>query len=250
MDGVRLTCCVVIFNEDINVLKKMIDCFLSIPFAKKMFLIDNSSNQDFTITNTEEIEYIKNKRNVGFGRAHNQILGHIEGKSDYHLVLNPDVEFDGVIFQKLISSLENDDKITMISPKVLNSDGSLQFTCRKNPTVKEMISRRLGINKDYVKEREYRDIDLNKSFTPEFIHGCFMLFKTKDFVALGGFDSRYFLYLEDADLCREIRKSNRKLLYFPDVHIKHLHRKGSSKRIKLLFYHIASAYKYFKKWKK
>ena len=249
MNKVKLTCCVVIFNEDMAVLKTTIDGFLSIPFSKKMFLIDNSSTQNFLLADNEEIEYIKNNQNVGFGRAHNQILEQIKGKSEYHLVLNPDVEFDGGIFKKLFSVLENDDEIAMISPKVLNSDGSLQFTCRKNPTIKGMISRRLGVNKNYVEDREYRNIDLNKPFTPKFIHGCFMLFKTKDFIALGGFDSRYFLYLEDADLCREIIKNDKKILYFPEVQIKHLHRKGSSKRLKLLFYHITSAYKYFNKWK-
>ncbi len=214
-----------------------------------MFIVDNSSTRNFNIENSEEVEYIKNEENIGFGRAHNQILKLIEGKSDFHLVLNPDVEFDGRIFEKLFFALEGNEKIAMISPKVVNYDGSLQFTCRKNPTIKEMISRRLGINKEYVEEREYRNIDLNKSFAPEFIHGCFMLFKMQDFMDLGGFDNRYFLYLEDADLCREVRRHNKEVLYFPEVEIKHLHRKGSSKRLKLLFYHIASAYKYFRKWK-
>ena len=249
MNKIRLTCCVVIYNENEAVLKRTIDSFLSIPFSKKIFIVDNSSISNFKIENTKEVEYIKNERNIGFGRGHNQILKLIEGKSDFHLVLNPDVEFEGNIFKKLFSILENNEKTAMISPKVLNNDGSLQFTCRKNPTIKEMISRRLGINKEYVEEREYRNIDLNKSFTPEFIYGCFMLFKTKDFIYVGGFDNRYFLYLEDADLCREVRRHNKELLYFPEVEIKHLHRKGSSKRLKLLFYHIASAYKYFRKWK-
>ena len=247
MKKVTLTCSLVIFNEDIAVLSKTINSFLSIPFSKKMFIIDNSYFQNLNI-GSEEVEYIKNQKNVGFGRAHNQILKIVEGTSDYHLILNPDVEFRGIIFKNLFCALEKDKRIVMVSPKVVNTDGSLQFTCRKNPTIKEMISRRLGINKEYVNEKEYRNIDLSKSFQPEFIHGCFMLFKTKDLIALKGFDNRYFLYMEDADLCREIRQNNKTILYFPEVQIKHLHRKGSSKQIKLLFHHIISAYRYFRKW--
>ena len=247
MKRVVLTCSLVIFNEEMTVLKRTIDSFLSIPFSKKMFIIDNSCFQSLTIHN-DEVKYIKNKTNIGFGGAHNQVLKMIEGKSDYHLILNPDIEFEGIIFKKLFSAFEKHKQVVMVSPKVINSDGSLQFTCRKNPTIKEILSRRLGINKDYVHDREYRDRDLSKPFQPEFIHGCFMLFKTNDLIALKGFDSRYFLYMEDADLCRKILQKNSSILYFPEVYIKHLHRKGSAKRIKLLFYHIISAYKYFKKW--
>jgi len=75
-----------------------------------------------------------------------------------------------------------------------------------------------------------------------------MLFKTVDFKSLGGFDERYFLYMEDADICRKINKTEKKILYFPNVEIMHQHQKGSSKSVKLFIYHLSSAIKYFLKW--
>jgi hypothetical protein len=90
--------------------------------------------------------------------------------------------------------------------------------------------------------------NLEKSFYPDFIHGCFMLFKTKDFKNIEGFDERYFLYLEDADLCRKIDAVGKKKLYYPNIEITHQHQRGSTKNIKLFFYHLSSAFKYFLKW--
>ena len=75
-----------------------------------------------------------------------------------------------------------------------------------------------------------------------------MFFKTNDFIELGGFNERYFLYMEDADICREIDKLGKKKLFFPSVEITHLYQKGSSNNIKLFSYHISSAIKYFLKW--
>ena len=75
-----------------------------------------------------------------------------------------------------------------------------------------------------------------------------MLFKTQGFKDLKGFDERYFLYMEDADLCKKISKNDKKALYYPKVEIIHHHQKGSSKNIKLFFYHVTSAIKYFLKW--
>ena len=75
-----------------------------------------------------------------------------------------------------------------------------------------------------------------------------MLFKTADFIRIGGFDERYFLYMEDADICRTLLKNNRKILFFPQERITHIHRRGSSKSIKLAFFHIISAIKYSLKW--
>ncbi|CAL2105738.1 Glyco_trans_2-like domain-containing protein [Tenacibaculum sp. 190524A02b] len=247
MNKVKISCSIVIYNENINVLNKTIQSFLSLPYSYKLYIIDNSDLKEYK-PSFNSIEYIKNKTNIGFGSAHNLVLNKIKNKSEYHLVLNPDVEFDAGIFKELFYELEKDIDLMMISPKVLYPDGRIQYTCRKHPTIKELISRRLGIYKDYTLAREYRDKDLAQAFYPDFIHGCFMLFKTSDFIKLKGFDERYFLYLEDADICREIKQEGKKIMYYPNVYIKHAHRKGSAKKIKLLLYHISSAFKYFNKW--
>ena len=245
----QISASIVLYNENKCDLEKTISSFLNTSFNKTLFLIDNSSSKDFLlkeIINKDDVVYIKNDENLGFGKAHNLVLDKID--SDYHLILNPDIDFNSNILNDLVEELDNNENLSMISPEVKYPNGKLQYTCRKKPTIKEMVFRRIGCNKKYVNQRQYLDKDLSKPFHPQFIHGCFMLFKTDDFVKLNGFDERYFLYMEDADICRKIKQTGKEILYYPKVNITHIYRKGSSKKIKLLFHHILSAIKYFRKW--
>jgi len=247
-EKVLISASIVLFNEDEKMLQKTIRSFLETPVSKKLFLIDNSpTNRLKKLANqTVEIEYIHTAKNLGFGRAHNIVLDKIN--SDFHLILNPDVIFKKEVLPNLGKELVKNPNVAMISPKVCYPNGDLQNTCRKNPTPKEMIGRRLGIFTKTVQERSYQDKNFTKPFYPQFIHGCFMLFKTADLKKIKGFDERYFLYLEDADICRKIKHQHKEILYFPDEQIIHIHRKGSAKKIKLLWYHLQSAFKYFRKW--
>lgn len=243
----QITATIVLYNQNIEVLKKTVASFLNTPLSKKLFLIDNSSiNLLENHFKHPEIEYIFVGKNIGFGKAHNLILDKIN--SDFHLILNPDVVFNVDIIPTLIKVLETNINIAFTTPKVIYPNKNLQYVCRKHPTFFNLINRNLNIFKKLVLKDQYRDRDLNKPFYPDFIHGCFMLFNTRDFKELKGFDPRYFLYMEDADLCRKIDKSGRKILYFPEVKIIHQHQKGSAKKLNLFFRHTSSAIKYFLKW--
>ena len=98
-------------------------------------------------------------------------------------------------------------------------------------------------------EQEYRNKDLSKPFFVEYLTGCFQLYKTAAFTALNGFDERYFLYMEDVDICKKIDTTGKKKLYYPNVSITHVLKQGSSKNFKLFCYHLSSAVKYFLKWR-
>ena len=184
--------------------------------------------------------------NKGFGKAHNLVLNKIN--SDFHLILNPDVEFQSNVISNLIKVLLNEPKVSFITPKVLYPNKEIQFVCRKHPTFFDLINRKLKISKKNIRKNEYQDQDLEHPFYPDFIHGCFMLFKTEDFKRLKGFDERYFLYMEDADMCRKIDDIGKKKLFYPKIEITHQHQKGSSKSVKLFLFHLSSAFKYFLKW--
>ena len=242
-----ITASIVLYNENLETLKKTVDSFLKTPLPKKLYLIDNSSeNLVEEFFKHSEIEYLFVAENIGFGKAHNLVLDKIN--SDFHLILNPDVEFNFDVIPNLIKALEDKPTVSFITPKVIYPNKENQFICRKHPTFFDLINRKLKISSTQIIKNEYRNQDLEKSFYPEFIHGCFMLFKTIDFKNLKGFDERYFLYLEDADICRKIEEADKKILYFPNIEIIHQHRKGSSKSFKLFFRHTSSAIKYFLKW--
>ena len=136
----------------------------------------------------------------------------------------------------------------MIAPKVVFPNGNHQYSCRKYPKPIDLIIRRLGVFKSKIYNGEYQNKDISKPFHPDYISGCFMLFKTVDFISLNGFDKRYFMYLEDVDICKKIDALGKKKLYFPEEQIIHIANFGSAKKIRLLLYHIFSAIKYFRKW--
>lgn len=242
-----ITASIVLYNQNLEILKKAVDSYLSTPLKKKLYLIDNSSKnilEEYFLH--KEIEYIFVGKNIGFGKAHNLVLDKI--KSDFHLILNPDVVFNSNVIPNLIYELNNKNEVAFVTPKVVYPNNKIQYICRKHLTFTDLINRKLKISKSSIYKNEYRSHDFNTAFYPEFIHGCFMLFKTVEFKKLNGFDERYFLYAEDADICREIYKVNKKILFFPNEEIIHHHQKGSAKSLKLFIYHLSSVIKYFLKW--
>lgn len=247
---VDITAAIVLYKNNLKILQQTINCFLKIPFTKKLFLLDNSPTNKFQIEfNSSEIEYKFVGENIGFGKAHNLVLNQIKEFSDFHIVLNPDIVFKPYELSILLEQLKKSEKTALLAPKVIYPTGEVQFTCRKHPKFLELIYRRLGIFKAFTKSQEYRNQDLSKPFYPDFVYGCFMLFKTKDFISVNGFDDRYFMYLEDADICRKLAQQQKKVLYYPNVVIEHKHAKGSARKLNLLYHHLSSAIKYYKKWK-
>ncbi len=248
---IQISGSIVLFNEDIKELSETITCFLNIPLSKKLFLIDNSSERIFYSRYAHpDIEYHFVGKNIGFGAGHNLILDQIRELSDCHLVLNPDVSFRKQVIPNLIKALDKEEDVVLIAPGVLFPNGKHQYTCRRYPDFSELLLRYLGFPSKKVQNGEYKDRDLSKPFYPDVLHGCFLLLKTRYFVDLKGFDERYFLYMEDVDLCRKIDGIGKKKLYFPEEVICHVLKRRSSKDIKLFTIHLISAVRYYFKWKK
>lgn len=251
--NITITATIVLYEENITELSKTIESFLSITQSKKLFLVDNSPTDIMKDKfQHSDIEYIFVGKNIGFGKGHNKVIEKIRNYSKYHLVLNPDVIFKADIITKLLDEINKNEKVALISPNVLFPDGKQQYTSRRYPTLLELIIRRLPFLSTFfplvTEKGEYRDRDLSQPFNPDFIHGCFLLFKTKAFINVKGFDERYFLYMEDVDICRKLDKQGLKKLYYPSVEIIHVLKKRSLKNIKLFTYHTISVFQYFYKW--
>ena len=245
----HITASIVVYKENLKVFENAIDSFLGSPLSKKLYIIDNSPSNEFkNKIQNDSVEYIYSNKNVGFGKGHNSILHKLTSENKYHLILNPDVRFHPEILEKLVLKMESNESFSMIAPRVLNSNNELLHTARRYPSLFELIFRFLGIFKKFTIRGEYKNQNHKKSFSPDFVQGSFMLFKTEDLLRLEGFDELYFMYMEDVDICRKIDLSGKRKLYFPATEIIHTHRKGSSKEFRLFFIHISSIIKYFIKW--
>jgi hypothetical protein len=244
-DKLQITASIVLYNEKPEEFTRAINSFMETPLSKKLFLIDNSPQKNFIEEfKHPDIEYIFMGKNVGFGTGHNLILNKIKNISTNHLILNADVYFNASVIEKLIAVLNENEDVAVVAPKVKYPNGTLQITYRKYPTFLQLAKRFFAISG---KKEEYPSKNV-KPFSPDFLHGCFLLFKTKNFVKLNGFDERYFMYMEDVDIARKMDQLGMKKLYYPDVEITHIFKKGSSKNIRLFFIHVGSIIKYYQKW--
>jgi len=245
----NITASIVIYKENFKVFEQAMGSFLDSTLSKKLYIIDNSPSNEFkNKIQNDSVEYIYSNKNIGFGMGHNSILHKLTSKNKYHLILNPDVSFHPEILEKLVLKMESSESLSMIAPRVLNTNNKLLYTARRYPNLFELIFRFLGIFKKFTSTGEYKNQNHKKSFSPDFVQGSFMLFKTDDLLQLNGFDNRFFMYMEDVDICRRIDQLGKKKLFYPKVEIIHTHRKGSTKSIKLFIIHISSIIKYFMKW--
>jgi len=247
----------VLYKTDEKELESCIKSISGFDKINKIYLIDNSPDERLKIFKNfdKRIVYIFNEKNLGFGKAHNMSLRKsIRQEIKYHLVLNADTYFDSSVISDLVNFMEKYKEVGLIGPKILYPDGSLQYSCRLLPDPLDLFIRRFldwGLFKKFVEKRkkiyELRFTNYNKIMEVPFISGSFMFFRIEALKKVGLFDEQFFMYMEDVDLSRRIFK-NYKVLFYPEVHIFHIHKKGSYRNKRLLYYHINSAVKYFNKW--
>ena len=104
----------------------------------------------------------------------------------------------------------------------------------------KLIQKRLD---DY----EMRDVGYDHVCDVPFLSGAFMFCRTGLLKELGGFDPGYFLYFEDADLCRRIQQTHR-TVYCPEVSVTHFWERSAHKNLTYTYHFIKSAYRYFSRW--
>lgn len=198
-------------------------------------------------------EYIYARANVGFGAGHNLALRNHVGNGEFCLILNPDVEFPPEVLSVLYQFMKSYQQVGLVMPKILYPDGSDQRLCKRLPAPHDLIIRRfLGgvgrlVLRNQMTKYELSDIDMSVPWEVPCLSGCFMLIRSSVLKQVGLFDKRYFMYMEDVDLCRRIG-SRAKTVYFPHVSVTHGYAKGSYANPELLRHHVVSALRYFAKW--
>ena len=248
-----LTAAIVLYHNNVEILEKAVNSFLSIELDKHLYLIDNSKTTEISnFFDSPEITYLHTKDNLGFGKGHNYILNELKEKSEYHLILNPDAYFDKDVLPLLIRELQKDKSIGIIAPKIVYPNGDFQKSVRKFPNAWDLMVRRFpGLKSLFLKafkKANYLDGTLDKPIDVDAVSGCFQVFRTKVFLEIGGFDDRYFMYMEDLDICRTVHSHNYRVRYYPKVKVYHYSAYGSKKSVSLFMAHIRSAIKYFMKW--
>ena len=199
--------------------------------VKVIVTLNIPENEGFLSASDLKSHVIRNLRPRGFGANHNQAFAYSE--CDYFLVLNPDIRLSSFSFRKLLGA--NEEHFGVLSPMVISPTGKVEDSVRRYPSVfrilkRFMLSKRIP---DYLKGSQ-------NVISVDWIAGMFMLFPRESFKRVCGFDTSYFMYLEDADICRRLNQCGLPVLYNFNQKVIHDAQRSSFKNRQHLKWHLRS----------
>lgn len=242
----KISASIVTYNSSdviANLLDDLKDCQID-----DVVVVDNNSSDDTTHIVSEEYPWVKlitSKKNLGYGGGHNIAIRKVE--SDIHFIINPDIKVNNEQIHSMVSFMETNPDVVLMCPKVLNNDGTEQFLPKRNPRLKYLIGGFFGINHLRDEYTMKKSVFL-KPTEIDFCTGCFMTCKTSCLKECGGFDERFFLYFEDADLSRRMKKLG-KVVYNPHSTVVHGWKRENGRTLRGVLRFLCSFYKYKRKWK-
>lgn len=215
--------------------------------------VDNCSTDgslDFIKANYPQVKIIANTEPLGFGENNNKGVFASIGK--YIAIINPDIVMHSESLDKLFAFAENHSNVGIIVPKLLNSDGTLQYSVRCFISLSILLARMRTKGNDKAIDKEIdrylcRNLDYSKTQTVDWAIGAAFFLSRNIFAELGGFDIDYFLYMEDEDICLRSWKLDKPVVYYPEAVMTHNHLRGSSKLGKKTFLHLNSMKTFFHK---
>jgi hypothetical protein len=178
-----------------------------------------------------------NARPRGFGANHNAAFHRAGG--DFFCILNPDIRMAQNPFPVLLDRLKEDKSIGVISPLVRDRQNRICDNARHFPSPGRIMRRLLSFSE----KNEYAPAC--QPLSVDWLAGIFLLFPSPLYRSLQGFDEKYFLYLEDADLCARIKLKGYRVLLDPEVCILHEARRSSHHRPLYLLRHLKSLGRFF-----
>jgi N-acetylglucosaminyl-diphospho-decaprenol L-rhamnosyltransferase len=191
----------------------------------QIICVDNASRDgsvQLLLTRYPNVELIQNKTNVGFGRANNQAIPSIRGR--YVLLLNTDAFVSPDTLTKTIAYMDQNLRCGVLGVKLIGIDGSLQPSCRYFPTPWNVFVNTTGLSRFFPATRLVDDLswDHESERQCDWVPGCYYLIRRDVIQRIGLFDPRYFLYYEEVDHCRAVRRAGWTVVYYPYTEVTHI----------------------------
>jgi N-acetylglucosaminyl-diphospho-decaprenol L-rhamnosyltransferase len=169
-----------------------------------------------------EVRLLANDENVGFARACNQ--GWRATRAPFVLFLNPDAEVTPAAVETLVALLEDRTDVAAIGPRTRSSDGTIQVSTGRDLDLDSEWERRRLVRgvarRDPLALAEAERLH-GRQHEPDWLSGSCLAVRRAALETVGGFDEAFFLYEEDADLCRRFRQAGWRILFTPTVEVRH-----------------------------
>jgi len=228
----------------------------------QLLLVDNSTDPDYrerlqTLLAGpagqcfDELNMWHPGSNIGYGAAHNEALARAD--SDFHIILNPDVELAEDALYAGLDYLGKQEDVAIVSPRATNASGQVQYLCKRYPSVLVLTLRGFAPNfirrwfSAYLDSYEVRDVcgDASAADVP-LVSGCCMYARTNSLRRATGFSDQFFMYFEDFDLSMRLQPIGR-LVYLPSMHIVHHGGYSARKGLQHIAMFVQSGWKFFQR---
>ncbi len=195
----------------------------------EVFVVDNNSSDKSrdVAKSFSFVNLIENKENKGFAYANNQAFRISTG--EHVLFLNPDTEFIDQSLLKLFDLFREKNHIGIIGCSLRYPDMSIQPSVRKDISIVDQLLVLLKIPNffpSFINSYLMKDFDYSIIQRVDSVMGAFMFCSRRLLEEFGGFDERFWIWMEDADLCFNAKKKGYTVLYYPHTRI--IHVKGES----------------------
>lgn len=213
-------------------LRGIFDAQLKLDF--EVIVVDNASrdgSEAMIRQHFPHVQVMTAPTNRGFGAGNN--LGLAKAKGEYILVLTPDVAvFPGAV-EDLHRYLVAHREVGLVGPKLINPDGTIQNSTYLFPSFLMAVFRRTPLGrlpgaKRQLKKYLMRDWQHDDTRPVGWLLGACFMARADKLRELGGFDERYFLYVEDTDLCRRFWASGSEVHYVHTAEMVHYHQRESA----------------------
>lgn len=236
------------------------DCLESLRAAaprhrQQVIVVDNGSadgSPQMVREEFPEAHLIRNRANLGFTKANNQGIDVSTGR--YVLLLNNDTRVLPGAFSDAIDYLDGEPAIGAAGLKLLNSDGSLQLSCRRFPSFSQALFNRYSILTRLFPDNRYSraylmtDMKHDAIEDVDWVSGACLLFRRSVLEKIGKLDERFFMYSEDVDYCYRVWQGGWRVTYLPFARVFHLIGQDTKRvKYKLLYERHRSMYRFYKK---
>ena len=220
----------------------------------QIIVIDNASEDGSVKAFREawnDVDIIENRENIGFGRANNAGLQHVQGR--IVLFLNSDTEITETTIPNLIAEFDSHPEVAAFGCKILGYDGAPQHSVRGFPTLgaylySDTLLGTLGLFRGSHDRYRRKQFDFDQWQPIEVAMGAALAVRRKVVQQMQGFDPRFFMYFEEADLCLRIHEAGYGLAYSPVPVVYHVGGASSRKnKARMMLVIRQSMFKYFRK---
>lgn len=179
---------------------------------------------------------IRNVTPKGFGANHNAAFE--QSKGQFFVVVNPDIRLPSLNVEQLLKPMR-DPKVGAVAPVVLNGAGGIEDSVRRFPTIASLARRVLF--KQRVPDYEWKTQPIDVDWSA----GMFVVFRRESYQEVRGFDyQRFFMYMEDVDICRRLKETGYRVVLQPAVSVIHDAQRASRRSFKHMRWHLTSAFRY------